>query len=146
MQIRNRWQDAGAAAITLIPVGPESFFVCPDEASELVWTDESGGLSDSMDYVVRDYWQREVAAGEADRIDQTIRISVKLRPGFYDVEFLHTRQRFGVVSLPAYAGRTDPFFCIDSALSWLVRDDAVCFSLARVLRRSGIDMIQTSAT
>jgi len=105
-----------------------------------MWTAESGELPDSMDYVVRDYWRHEVVAGKAASSDKTIRVSVKLNPGFYDIEFPDARQRFGIVSLPAYSGGTDPFFCIDSALSWLVRDDATCLSLARVLRRSGIEM------
>jgi hypothetical protein len=42
-----------AAAVTLIPTDPESFFVCPNEPIELAWTTASGDLPDSMDYVDR---------------------------------------------------------------------------------------------
>lgn len=130
-------QVVGAAALN--PAGVDRLFVTPDEPSVLQWNVESGELADPVPYTIRDYWGRPVAAGQAKlTTGNTVEAAVKLGQGFYDLELPATNQRFGVVSLPAYSGARDPFFAIDSALSWLVRDDKVRQGLIKVLRRSGV--------
>ncbi len=126
---------------TLKPAGVERFFVVPDEPSVLRWNVESGKLAGPVEYAIRDYWGKPVASGQAKlAAGNTLEATVKLAEGFYDLELPATNQRFGLVSLPAYAGRRDPFFSIDSALSWLVRGGDVRQGLIKVLRRSGVAM------
>ena len=128
---------AAAAAPTLRPAAVESFFVAPDQPSRLRWDLASG---EEFEYVLRDYQQATVASGLAVATGQAIDVSVTLAPGFYEIEFPAAKQSFGVVSLPQFAGAADPFFCVDSALSWLVRDEALREGLLRVLHRGGIGM------
>ena len=69
-----------------------------------------------------------------------MQLSLNLGPGFYEIEIPATEQRFGVISHLAFEGKRDLFFAIDSAMSWLVRDDAVREGLVKILARSGIPM------
>ena len=130
-----------ASAATLEPVRPETFFIEPDEPAELRWRVESGRLEGPVEAVVRDYQDRPVATLPAKvTLEGALELTVKLPVGFYEVDVAAAGQRFGVVSLPAYQGERDPFFSIDAAMSWLVRDDEIRPSLIRVLRRCGVAM------
>lgn len=130
-----------ADAAALKPVGVDSFFVTPNEPAVLRWKVESGQPGGPVEYTIRDYWGQPVASGRTKPgAAATVEVTVKLRRGFYEVDLPTTGQRFGVVSLPAFQGDADPFFCIDSALSWLVRDDEVRQGLIRALRRGGVAM------
>lgn len=132
-------QSAGAA--TLRPLDVATFFVAPDEPAVLQWKVESGRLDGPIEYAIRDYWDKTVDSGRAKIADDgTLEVAVELPQGFYDVELPDTKQRFGVVSLPPYAGRKDPFFCIDSALSWLQRSNRIRDGLIRGLKRCGVAM------
>lgn len=132
-------QAAGAAALK--PVGVDAFFLTPDEPSVLRWTVESGKLAGPLEYTIRDYWGNSVASGQVKlAAGNTVEATAKLRQGFYDLELPATRQRFGLVSLPEYSGEPDPFFAIDSALSWLEHNAEVRRGLVTVLRRSGVGM------
>ncbi len=76
-------------------------------------------------------------------------MEVALQPhqGFFEIEFPATKQRFGIVSLPARQDvLPDKFFCIDGALSWLVRDDEIREGLVQAARRSGIRTIRERLT
>ncbi len=130
-----------ATAAALRPVAVERFFVTPNERSVLRFRVESPELAGPVEYTLRDYWDRPVGSGQAKLARAgAVEVSVSLSQGFYDLDLPATRQRFGVVSLPAYAGKRDPFFSIDSALSWLVRDDELREGLVKALRRSGVAM------
>jgi len=130
-----------ASVGSLAPDRVESFFIAADEPSDLRWRVASGELTGPVEYVVRDYWETPIAKGQAKATkDGVIHIQLALKQGFFDVEFPATEQRFGMVALPAFSEAPDEFFCIDSALSWLVQDDATRDGLIRVLRRSGIAM------
>jgi len=67
-------------------------------------------------------------------------VELKLRPGYYEIVFPGSSQEFGIAALPAFAGQRDPFFAIDSAMSWLVRDRSTRDGLLDVLRRCGVGM------
>jgi len=132
---------AATRAAALRPAGVTGFFVMPGEAATLRWQVASGKLEAPVEYTIRDYWDKPVTTGRAKIGEKgAVEATVKLAQGFYDVEIPATKQRFGVVSLAASAGKADPFFCIDSAMSWLVRDDDVRAGLVAVLARSGIAM------
>ncbi len=138
-----------AVAAALKPVSVEQFFVTPEQPALLQWKVEGEGkLREPLPYTVYPYSPAGepvslgLAAVTADRVTAT----VKLAQGFYEIEFPPTKQRFGVVALPACKDPPDPFFAIDGALSWLVRDDATREGLVRAARRSGIGMIRERLT
>ena len=128
-------------ATTLQPVSIEQFCVTPDQSATLKWRIESGTLDESTEVVIRDYTDQVVASPSASVVEEgMLELSLELAHGFYDLEIPATKQRFGVISHPAYQGERDSFFAIDSAMSWLVHDDTVREGLVKVLARSGIPM------
>jgi len=130
-----------ADAVELKPLGVDQFFVTPKEESVLRWRIKSGRVGEPIEYTIRDYWGRPVASGSAKVVSgDVLEATVSLRQGFYDIELPALKQRFGVVSLPVHNGDPDPFFCIDSAMSWLVQDDQIREGLIRILHRSGVAM------
>jgi len=125
----------------LRPAAVNEFFVTPGKPAVLRWCIESEKFAAPLDYTVRDYWGKQVATGRATVLEEkTTQVAVQLAPGFYDIEFPAAKERFGILALPAFEGKLDPFFAIDSALSWLVRDDGVREGLVKGLRRSGVGM------
>ena len=130
-----------AEAATLKPVNIEQFCLTPGKPATLSWNIESGNLGDTTKVVVRDYADRVVMSPKVT-ISQKglLKLPLQLKKGFYELEFLDTNQRFGVISQPIFRGERDPFFAIDSAMSWLVQDDQVREGLVKILARSGIPM------
>jgi hypothetical protein len=107
---------------------------------------DAGEAAAPLEYVVRDYWGKEAAAGKAKVAEGTVEVTLKLAAGYYDLEFPATQQRFGMAAIAPFAGKADPFFAIDSALSWLVHEDELREGLVRVLARSGIRMSRERLT
>lgn len=129
------------SAATVQPINIEQFCVTPGQHATLTWRIESGSLGETTEVVIRDYADRVVQSPSANVTGEgLLELPVQLGPGFYEIEFSATKQRFGVISHPAYGGKRDPFFAIDSAMSWLVHDDATREGLVKVLARSGIPM------
>ncbi len=129
------------AETELQPEDPASFFVEPGKVAVLRFRVRGGRPSDGLRYVVRDYTGRQTDAGEAAWTDDgTAEVRLRLPVGYYDLDFSSVGQRFGVASLPRFEGRRDPFFAVDAASSWLVKDDRVREALAANLRRCGIGM------
>ncbi len=125
----------------LRPVAVDAFFVIPGAPAVLRWRIESEKFAAPLDYAVRDYWGKQVVSGRATVVEEkTAQVAVQLAPGFYDIEFPAAKERFGLIALPASEGKPDPFFAIDSAMSWLVGPDTVREGLVKGLRRSGIRM------
>lgn len=132
---------AETAGAPLRPERAESLFVEPGQAVVLRWRVERDVSAGEIRYTIRDFHDREVGAGTAERPDaKTVAATVTLAQGYYEIEFAGIGQRFGVVALPEASPTPDAFFCIDSAMSWLVRDGKLRESLVRILRRSGIAM------
>ena len=132
---------ADEAGPALRPEAVEALFVEPDRPATIRWRADRDLPSDSIAYTIRDFHDREVGTGDAERPEpRTVAVQVTLAQGYYELELSGVPVRFGVVALPASAQPPDAFFCIDSALSWLVRDDDLRPGLVRILRRSGIAM------
>ncbi len=128
------------AGAELRPQRADQFFVIPNQPATLHWRGEHPA-DKPLEYTILDYGGRQVAAGKATRGQHAqVEVTVQLSPGYYDILLGNDRQPFGVVALPAFEGSVDPFFSIDSALSWLVKEPQVRMELIRVLRRSGIGM------
>lgn len=127
-------------AATLEPANIAQFCVTPGQSTQLQWRIESG-TPDKMTAVIRDYVGHTIqSAGVTLSNDGLVQLPVQLAPGFYDIEFPETEQRFGVICYPAFTGERDDFFAIDSAMSWLVRSDETREGLVKILARCGIPM------
>jgi len=129
------------------PAGVEQFFATPGEPAVLRFRVESGELGDSPEYTLRDYGGKPVLTGRAKKAAAgVLEATVRLEQGFLEIDFPAAKQRFGIVALPAWQGKAEPFFAIDGALSWLVREDAVREGLVQAARRVGIAMIRERLT
>lgn len=129
------------------PLSADGFFVTPGEPATLSWKVENGKVEGPVEFTVRDYTDKAVASGEAKPdADGTLRADVKLAQGFYEIELRPTHERFGIVALKPAEGPADPFFAVDAAMSWLVRDDGVREGLVKALRRSRIGMSRERLT
>lgn len=130
-----------AAAATLKPASIEQFCITPNQPAVLEFHVEPGALNAPVDVVICDYAGRVVPSLNVNVSNEgLLRLSLELEPGFYEIEFPAAEQRFGVICQPAFEGERDPFFAIDSAMSWLVHDDATREGLVKVLARSGVPM------
>jgi hypothetical protein len=126
------------------------FWITPETPSTLTWkvivssATTQPAKAEPDKYVIRDYGDNVVASGQATAAkDGKIMASLSLPTGYYSLEFASTKQRFGIVSIDPFTGKKDSFFCIDTALSWLVGKTNTAPSregLIRVLARSGVAM------
>ena len=146
-----------AVGATLRPANTMQFFVTPDKPARLQWKVEGGTLAGPVEYVLRDYSGSSTGVSSpatrlpshATLAGDSVEVTLRLAQGFHEIEFPATKQRFGIVALPPadeVTRRTDEFFCIDGALSWLVHDDAVREGLVEAADRSGIHMIRERLT
>ncbi|MCL2745253.1 MAG: hypothetical protein FWE67_15530, partial [Planctomycetaceae bacterium] len=63
--------------------------------------------------------------------------------GFYEIEFPIIPRRFGIAAIkPLPKEERDPFFCIDGAMTWLVRDEKRRENYVKIAARSGIGIIR----
>ncbi|WP_165064927.1 hypothetical protein [Paludisphaera rhizosphaerae] len=134
-----------AEPTSLAPISARSFHVAPDQPARLDWKPIGDG-EPSLEYLVRDYTGAEEARGKAAVVDGVIRVERSFRQGYHEVEFPATSQRFGVLALPKAEGDPDPFFAMDAAMSWLVRDDQTRDELIAFARGVGLSMIRERMT
>ena len=114
---------ADEAGTVLRPEAVESLFVEPDRPATIRWRADRDLPADSLAYTLRDFQDREVGAGTAQRLDpRTVAVQLTLARGYYELELSGVATRFGLVALPPSDRPAGPFFCIDSTMSWLVRD------------------------
>ena len=110
-----------AGAGRLKPADVAGFFVTPDKAAVLRWRVEAvqpGGGK----YVVRDYWGKTAATGEAKTGPKGgLEAAVKLPRGFYDIEFPGAKRRFGVVSIEAFQASLYCFHYVISRAAPVIR-------------------------
>ena len=128
------------AAAPLTPSSVEQFFLVPDQPAVLRWSADAKTASGPVSYQIRDYGGAVVGSGKTETTGVVVEMTVRLAQGFYELEFPAVGQSFGLLAMPAFQARRDPFFAIDSALSWLVRDDSIRRGMIRALARSGIGM------
>ena len=121
-----------------IPPGPEACFLTPDQPSAFRFLIDRRPTGDPIAYTVRDTWGAEVSTGRVSADGNVLSARLTLPRGFYQIEFPAISRRSGLVVLPPHAGPVDPFFGIDSGLSWLVRSDEVREGLLQGLVRSGV--------
>ncbi len=118
-------------AATLKPVSVDQVYVTPGKSTTLRFRVESDSPEEVIKYTIRDYRGQPVAAGGASVLSGgIIDVGPPLPRGFYEIEFPATKQRFGIVSLPAFRGPADTFFCIDSATIRVVLADKTAGRIA----------------
>ncbi|EIQ02143.1 hypothetical protein OpiT1DRAFT_00724 [Opitutaceae bacterium TAV1] len=125
------------------PIDTETFFITPDAPSTLRWRMENAVTNKTLSYSITDYSGNPVTSftsAPAVIKGDTVEVTLALPPGYYELTFEASPSlACGIVSIPAFdRARLDPFFCIDSALSWLERSEARRTSLIRMMHRSGI--------
>jgi len=118
------------------PKQPETFFVTPDVATTLAWSIDGTAPAGAQAYRVSDYSGAEKAAGDLSIQGRLATASVRLPRGYFEIAI--GGQKFGVVSLEAFTGKTDEFFGIDAVLTWLERRAAMRRSMIASLKRCGI--------
>lgn len=132
--------SSGGSCSAVPPAEADQLFIAPGQAS-LSWPAAPGDDAGPIAFTVRDFHDRPLFDGKATAsAPGTITANLSLAAGYYTIDLASRGRRIGVVALPAFTGAKDPFFAIDSALSWLVRGDKTREGLIRVLGRSGIAM------
>jgi len=127
------------ADTVLKPVSLEKFFLTANQPVDLHWAVEPAA-GQEIGYTITDYWDHPVADARATvTADAVLVVPVKLAPGYYDITFPETHQTFGICALLPRRNTADPFFGIDSALSWLAPADTHT-ALINNLKRCGISM------
>ncbi|HVJ44958.1 MAG TPA: hypothetical protein VM511_01135, partial [Luteolibacter sp.] len=123
-------------------VSPAMAFVQPEVKSVIQWTVASRGPSDEVAYVVKNYVGDEVGKGVA-KLDSGNKVTLEreFTSGYAEITFTETNQTFGVVAIPPNE-KSDPFFALDGALSWLELDPVRREGLAEITARSGITMVR----
>ena len=125
-----------AEAPPLRPTDWEKTFLSP--GPNVLRFTTMASLTAEVPFTIRDYWGREVHAGQGRLVEAFVELDVDLPRGFYEIEMPELDQRFGLVVLEP-AAAADPFFCMDAGLSWLLRDD-LRGAFIQILRRNGIDV------
>lgn len=130
------------------------FYIEPNKPALLSWHVKdslSSKLPANENYTVADYAGKILINGQV-KIDHEskLKISLQLEQGFYTLHLLASDQIFGIICQPTFTGNADPFFCVDSALSWLVVKknhytrypdfEKARQSLIGLLKRTGIAM------
>lgn len=132
---------SSSATTGLVPVDHAMCFVEPGQQSSLRWLATARGPTDLVPYTIGDYTGRQIDAGTAtfDAEGQVV-IARSFARGYYEITFPEAQQTFGIVALEAHHGPADPFFGMDSGLSWLELDPQRRSALVRILARCGIAM------
>lgn len=142
------------------PTDISQFWVEPDKPAAFDFELRQDGVSDvksdsdKTKFVVKTTDGELLKEGEGLVADNRLHIETVLPQGFFELELPDNNQAFGVASQPAFCPEDallaseakkrddlrprDDFFAIDSASTWLVRDDDVREALIRNARRIGI--------
>ena len=125
-----------------VPAKIEEWFAPPDEPVTVALKASLIGAQQTVPYQLRNYSGRQVAEGTATLGEGGIlRVQLgKLARGYYDLGFPASQESFGLAVIEAQKGPADPFFCMDSGLSWLETRAELRPGLVAILRRSGIAM------
>ena len=87
---------ADEAGPALRPEAVESLFIEPDRPATIRWRADRDLPADSIAYTIRDFHDREVGTGAAERPDpRTVAVQVTLAQGYYELELSGVPTRFG---------------------------------------------------
>ncbi len=92
-----------------------------------------------MPYIIKNYAGQQVENGNAVLSPGHIATIVQAFPrGYSEISFPEAGQTFGIVALQPQSGPADPFFCMDSGLSWLELNPDRRAALVKILSRCGV--------
>lgn len=130
-------------APALSPVDISQFFVAPGALATIQWNASGIPAGTPLSYAITNYEGATVASdGFLTPPSGPIAITIKLPAGYYQITFLKTNQSFGIVSIPPHSGKADPFFCLDTAMSWLELRRSLREPLVSILQRTGVSMVR----
>lgn len=130
--------QAKAKTLEIVPNDVKEFFITPGVQSRLSFNlKQQGG---SVLYSISDYWGKIIKSKTVPVNKKSIQIKVSLAPGYYEINFPVFKETFGICSIAAFTEKEDPFFCMDTAISQLVKDKNIQNSLIYLLKRSGVYM------
>ncbi len=123
----------------LVPVDLTQFAFAPDREAKVSFSG-APAPDKALKYQISDYWEAPVLSAEG-KVDHEgkVDVTLKLKPGFYEITFPETGQTFGLLSMAAFEGKADSFFSMDTSLSWLA-PVPMREALIKLLKRSGIAM------
>ena len=131
----------GSEKVRLTLVDLESCFLPPKTKSNLQWRVEGPENSRELPYIIRDYAGEQLTKDSVTiQADRTVTITRPFDRGFHEVQFPESHQTFGIVVLEQFKGTVDPFFCMDSGLSWLVKNEDSHAPFVKILSRCGVSM------
>jgi len=127
-------------AVSLSPISFEEFFINPGESSKIRFAAPKGFSETELDFELSSYFKKSVGAGKLrkDSAEGSFVAELSLPQGFYELSVPATKQVFGITSLPAFAGKRDPFFSIET----LVKKRADANAWLRLLKRLGVDCVR----
>ncbi|MBE6425815.1 MAG: hypothetical protein E7029_07515 [Planctomycetaceae bacterium] len=152
----------------LTPVNSTQFFIPPDTPSVIMFESDPTAETDSGNAQENasetEFILCSVNGQELQRLNaqtqnvpnsgkKRLVLDLTLPQGYFELRAAATGQTFGIVSLPPFCETetqdlqklADPFFAIDGAMSWLVRQndlDRQRDEMVQIARRSGIGMIR----
>ncbi|MDO4575272.1 MAG: glycosyl hydrolase [Planctomycetia bacterium] len=125
---------------SLTPQNVTQFFVVPEQEATFVFVCD-GETSDRFQWFTTD--GASIGDVQAQRSGTTLMLRATLSRGYYELVHPQTGKRFGVVAIAACVGEKDPFFCMDGAISWLVRkNEPLRLDYIRIAARSGVFMLR----
>jgi hypothetical protein len=138
-KISNFAVTPATAPMRLKSVSSSQFYITPDQSATLHWTYSVHAAGTVTDVVVKDYTGRDISKVQAvSPTPGNLDVPIQLPQGYYTLFFPELQQEFGLVVIPAFSGKSDPFFGIDTALSQLVPFDQR-EALIAILKRGGIN-------
>ncbi len=127
----------------VIPVSPFDLVIEPDTTKQLSWHVEQ--ISDAVTCLIYNY-DLKVVSEQILTIDTNtnhLSMQVNLPRGYYEIRFPDTSQIFGLISLePADDQQNDPFWCVDTSLSWHQGDSRQRQAAINILARQKISMVR----
>ncbi|PAW77498.1 MAG: hypothetical protein B9S32_10905 [Verrucomicrobia bacterium Tous-C9LFEB] len=136
--------SVGCWAETIPNAAVKQFFLAPDQPS-ILQLPAPAGSGEKTAFVILNYQSERVTTGEALKKAGQWEIPLQLPSGYYEVALPELRLTYGVDVIAAYEGAADPFFCMDSALSWLT-PVSTREGLIQMLKRCGIAMSRERLT
>lgn len=113
------------------------FFINPGQEQAVLVPENL--ITEPAGYTVTDYTGALTRSGTAIHAKSSWQIKLNLPAGFYEINFITSKKKFGLLAIPECKGTTDPFFCIDSALSWLT-SSATREAHVKLIKRCGFAM------
>ena len=145
-----------ASALTWVPNDISQFWIEPDQPALFEFSaDFVEGNEDfetGVKYAVKTTDGKLFYEGDGAVNNGRLEIQTTIPQGYFELELLESGQTFGIASQPAFVSDVansssdqrsssrplDRFFAIDSASTWLVRDDKTREALIRNAKRIGI--------